>query len=568
MIEILSFDKGVVTQRSPLLLNEGELISSEGFSYEVDGVLETRQAKSKVNATAVNSIHTIKRYMNNVILGDSNHVRIKWDLDGYCDLYTPVDGDFASLGILGSTARWKTADHREFTLIINEHDKKAIAGINLYEWGIDNPITAPIGTAGATGNPSDTYSLYYTYYVKFPNGRVYETGPSPAGSVTVSSKKIEWSGIGLCPYSGTGLKIYRKLYRYSTTLMETYHVTTIKDNTTTTYSDNATDATLLLDNILSTTTYDSPPENLVDVTDYLNRIFTIKGSYLYYSESGIPFAFPAANSILVSRIGEDLIGLTAWGDQLYIGDEKTWYRLQGTDSDTWQIRQTFAEQGIINKHTLKATKYGIVGQWYDGIYLFDGSLSKNITEKVLKDSFFSDMGTESACYAEFDGRRYYFIYPTSGTTLDKCLIIDFLYYPEIRIFHSDFVPNAYQFHAPTGIEYMGKSDGYQYENGTSETIAVTLQTGDRAMKDIFHQKETEYLYYDANTGGKDVTLIIYADGVAQSPIIIINETSRKRARLGLPKFQGYHFSLKIDCADSQNLKIYEPWAISFTPFGD
>jgi hypothetical protein len=506
--------------------------------------------------------------MNNVIAGDANNVRRKWDLDGYCDQYIPENGDFTTLGTLSSSNRWRVADHKEFSLITNGIDNKAIANGNLYDWGVDNPTDAPTGTAGATGNPSDTYTLYYTFKVKFPTGRTYETGPSPAGSVTVSSQKIEWSNIQKCLYSGTDLKIQRKLYRYSTTLADTYLVATIDNNTDTTYSDNVADATLLLGTILGTTTYEPPPSEITDVVDYMNRVFLISKEYLYWSEAGIPFAFPAANSTLISRIGEDLVSLASWGNQVYLSDQNTWYRLQGTDPSTWSIRETFAEEGVTNKHTVKATKYGILGLWYDGIYMFDGTVSKNITKDILKNSFFSDIGTESACFAEFDGRRYFFVYPTSGTTLNRCLILDFATYPKVKAYHRDFIPTAYQYHKPTGIEYMGKSDGYQYEDATTDTIVTSLQTGDRVMKDITHQKETDYLYYDIDTGGKDVTLTIYADSTAQTPTITLNESTRKRARKQLPKWQGYSFSLGLSCADSVDLKIYEPWEVGFNPYGD
>ena len=570
-VELFTFDKGINTQKSPLLLEDGEMVSCEGFSFERDGVLEARQVKSAVNTTALGSIHTIRRYMNSVVAGDAYSVRHKWDLDGYCDQYIPPTGEnFTLLGTLQSNNRWSVADHREFTLLANGLDRKAIAVSTLYDWGAANPTTAPTGAAGAAGNPNDTYSLYYTFYIMFPNGRVYETAPSPAGSVVVSSEKITWGNIGVCPYSTA--TVWRKLYRYSTTLAETYYVATLKDNTTTTYTDNSSDATLQAGSALSTSGYALPPDNIVDVTDYINRVFCISGSYLYWSETGIPFAYPAANSLLVSRVGEDLVCVVNWADQLYMADPKTWHRLQGTDASTWNLKGTFAEEGVINTHTVKVTKYGIIGLWYDGIYLFDGTASTNILKDIIKESFFTDI-TETksqadACCAEFDGRRYKFMYPSSGTTIDKCLNIDFIDSPNLKLYHSDFTPSAYQHHYDTGIEYMGKSDGYQYENGTTETIATTLQTGDRAMKNILQLKEIVYLYYDIDTDGQDVIVTIYADGTAQTPTIKLNESSRKRDRKSLPKFQGYRFSVKITCADSQSLKIYAPWAIKFNPYGE
>jgi hypothetical protein len=574
MPEIITFDKGIVSKRSPLLLEDGEMVSCEGFSFERDGVLETRQQKVAVNSTALGSIHTMRRYVNNVIAGDGYNVRHKWDLDGYCDQYVPPAGeDFTLLGTLQSDERWSVADHKEFTIIANGLDKKAVVGANLYNWGAANPTTAPSGAAGAAGNPSGTYSLYYTYYIQFPNGRVYETGPSPAGSATVSDQAISWTEIGLCPYETA--TVWRKLYRYNTTLAETYYVATIKDNTTTTYTDDYLDATLILGVILTTGSYDVPPDGIVDVTDYLNRIFGIYSNYLCWSEAGIPFAVPAANSLLISRSGEDLRCVVSWGDQLYMGDAGTWYRLQGSDSTSWALKQTFAEEGILNPHTAKVTKYGILGLWYDGIYVFDGSTSRNITKDIIKRSTFTkftdDKDSTAACHAEFDGRHYRLAYPSTatGTTADKAITIDFIDYPNLKVYHSDFVPSAFQYHLDTGIEYMGKADGYQYENTTAETIAVSLQTGDRTMKNIAQLKEVEHLYYDMNTGGAEVILTIYADGVAQTPSIPITESTRKRVRLeNLPKWQGYRFSIGITCADAENLKLYSPWVLKANPYGN
>ena len=96
---------------------------------------------------------------------------------------------------------------------------------------------------------------------------------------------------------------------------------------------------------------------------------------------------------------------------------------------------------------------------YDGIYLFDGSIAKNITDKKMgKSLFLNDISNLDACFAEYDGVRYYFYYPTSGTTLSECMIIDFTYYPELRIFNDPFIATAHEFHAPTGRHYLARLD--------------------------------------------------------------------------------------------------------------
>ena len=567
-VETFTFGKGINTRKSPLFLEDGELVSCEGFDFLKDGEVASRHPVQTVNATAYGSINGIHRYINNVYLTDAGSVRHKWDLNGYCDLYTPANGDFTLLGNNGNSRRPKFADYDEFTFMVNGLNNKALCVGNMYDWGIANPVDAPIGTDASSGSgPSGTYSLYYTFLVKFPSGRTYETAPSPAGTVTLTDNTINWSGLKACPYTVTGGSIARKLYRTSTALIDIYYVATIDDNTTTTYADSATDATLQLNEIISTEDYLPPPAEIIDVVDYLQRIFALKENTLYYSEPYIPFAFPAANGIAIAREGEILQGMVVWGDQLYIAVSYTWFRLQGTDSATWAIKNTFAEVGIINRHTIQKTRYGIIGLWLDGIYLFDGMTSKSITIGKLPDSFFEGISSLTSCYSEWDGIRYSFVYPVSGTTLTKRLILDFSHYPDIRFYHSNFIPTAFEYHTPSGIKYFGAANGYQYLEGTTETIATSLQTGDRAMKNILKQKQTEWLYYDINTASQNVTLTVYADGVAQSPTYTLNHATRARKRISVGNFQGYRFSLGLSCANSKDVIIYEPWAMTFNEFG-
>jgi len=573
VVEAFSFDRGIVLKRKPLLLEDGELISSSGFNYNHDGVMEPRSAKEAVNSTAYNEIHSIHRYINWVVIGDAGNVRYKWDLDGYCDLYVPPDGEFTLLGTLGSSNPLRMSDYGEFTFMVNGTDAKAFLNTNLYDWKIPNPTITPIGSQASSGSLSGVYTLYYTFYIIFPNGRAVETGPSPAGTTASlsASSKINWSSIGICPYSGTDLLIYRRLYRTSDTLIETYLVDTITNNTATTYTgDNVIDATLDDHSALSTSDYGPPPDLAVDVTNYLQRMFVIEGNTLWPSEPYLPFTFISTEAIDIISEGIDLIGIMAWGDQLYMCTASAWYRLQGSSASTWQIRNTFAEVGCINRRTMKKTRYGILGLWYDGLYLFDGSMSKNITKDRINTAYFTDIASIKNCYAEWDGQRYYFYYPSTGTTPNKCLIADFTYYPEIRFFNDDFIATAFEYHVPTGIKYCGKADGKQYKDGTTETRAVSLQTGDRAVKDIgiLKMKQTEYLYYDIDTNSEDVTITLYADGTAQSPTITLNTSSRERKRVILPSFQGYRFSMAISCSNADGVSIYEPWGISFNPYGD
>lgn len=456
--------------------------------------------------------------------------------------------------------------------MVNGHENKCFSKGKLYKWGIENPQVAPVVTAGTAGNPDGTYYCFVTYLVKFPNGETYETDCSPYATVTVSNDKIEWSGIPICPYSGTDIIIHRCLYRYSTTLGAIYYVATINDNTTTTYSDNNGDETVAVNDQLATDGYGVPPDNIVDIELYLQRIFAISGTYLYWSEPYLPFTFKTTSSINFSDNGDNLTAVEHWGDQLYLASHKTWYRLPGSDPDTWAKKETYADNGIINTDTVAKTKYGIIGLGStDGLYIFDGSSSNNITLKKLGKELFESIYNHDACWASYDGTRYRFYYSTSSDIPDTCLVVDFTYFPELRFYHDPFIATAFEHHSPSQRNYWAKS-GLTYEEGTSgEAINLSLTTGDKTGQGLLVRKNLEYIYYDANTHGKDVTLTVYIDGIVQSPTFTINTSSRTRNRIeDIPlDWEGYRFSIGLSCSSvtDDDLELYAPFALKFKEAG-
>ena len=558
-IETISFEKGINTKKSPLFLTEGEMVSCSGFDFKYGGQIECRTPvalnKSISDSGTVNGIH---RYNDSIIAslkalcpGEQAYFNYIYRRD--------VDGSYSNIDLLQGNSRPVFVDFENFIFCVDGEAKRAFIDRKDYEWGITNPNTIPTLAAGAAGNPDGEYNCYVTYYVTFPNDKVVETGPSAIATVTVSSQKISWSDIPICYYQGVDLLIYRRLYR--TVSGVAYLVTTLKDNVSTTYTDNVTDATLQESSIIGTTGYSTFPDNMVDVENYLQRIFAIKDNRLYWSEAYAPFSVKTTSNVVVTKDEEELVSVIAWGDQLYLVSKEKWRRLLGSDPDTWAIKQTFSDTGIINRSTLKRSKYGLIGLWYDGVYLFDGTINKNISERYLGKDFFLDLDT-TLCYAEFDGQIYSFYYDGG------CLRFDFAYYPDLIISNNDFIAEAHEFHKDTGINYYGY-DGDEYVDSTDETIVTSLQTGDKSFGNITKKKNLEYLYYDINTGGVDVTVSFYIDGTVSSNTLTLNTSSRVRKRSPmLPYLEGYRVSIKIDCADSKDLVIYAPWVLSGTLVGD
>jgi len=813
-IEPITFGSGINLRNSPLLLKDGELVSCEGFSYDYNGVMTTRPSVQTVNDATLWSIHSIHRVLNLVVAGDEGNIRYKWDLDGYCDLYTPPDGNFTYLGTLASANRWRVADYAGFMFIATENDMYAFLNGYFFNCSsITSPTTAPaVVSSGGSGTPAN-HTWYYTYVYRFTNGHQYESGLSPgkvvsanpvgqsaaisvsnstqyplSGDITVNGgidasvvamyhfdgldgsttitdssgnshtgtchnhaqldtavKKIGTASLmfdaagddyvsvathadfqfgtgdftidywirltttdngipvffqhddndnywwlympkesigsekatfvayktaaAVCQYnytlsnltmnawhhfalvrnattfdlyldgircpkvtifeigasswpvysadidiggwaSNTGMKsgwmdeiriskgtarwtsdfipqevaysvnttvsvsqsvdgvdVFWKAYKTSDTIGNYYECYSGIDKYTLSGTDTYDDSTVLDNAVCSSNNYGPWPSGIKDICTHLQRLYGIKENKLYYSEPYLPFAVDAFNNIAITSDGDNLTSVVSWGGLLFISSTSTWFKLVGTSSDTWSVSDTFSDVGTINKHTAKKALQGIVSLFYDGLYLFDGLRSRNISDPKLGAKFFIDISDHSSCFAEFHNNKYYFFYPSTGTTCDKCMIVDFTTYPDLKYYYNNFVPNAFEYHVPTGIKYYADTDGYQYEEGGSEVIPVYMQTGDKAMKNVLRRKQLQFVFYDISTGGKDVTVSVYVDGVNEYSFVL-NHSTRKRSRHLLPKLEGHSFSISVSCADSSGLYIYEPWGFGYSFTGE
>lgn len=556
-IELISFDKGINRKKSPLLLTEGEVYTVSGFSFKNDGQLVARDASTVSYAIDTDAvINGMHRYGTNLL---SSAMKLcPGDLAYFNYIYhrTTSDTSNTNIDLLSGSTRLRFADYDKFIFVVDGESKRAYSGTYDYEWGIDNPTSAPgVDDSGVAGNPDGEYTCYYTWYITFPNTKVYETGPSPSASVTVSSMKITWN-LPVCPNFGDGTTVEMRLYRTVSGIA--YYVDKVSSDATS-YTDNELDETLQGNSILSTTEYGPPPSSPTDVAIHLQRAFVIKENKLYYTDPYMPWAFIDGGEIVVTKEDESLTGLIVWSEQLYIPSRYKWYRLQGSSDDTWSIKQTFTDSGVINKHTMVKTRFGIPGLWYDGIYLFDGATNKNLTEKYLGKQYFDDIDDLDDCWAFFDGLKYYFYHTVD--TVDKCLVLDFSYYPDLRWYFDTPAWEARTFDPETGTHYLADS-GYEYTISGTESITTSIRTGDYAFKDITKRKALRYFWYDINTGGVDVTVTVYVDGTStQTYTINTSSRVRKREETLSWKCEGYRFSLGIDCTNSSAITIYSPWGL-------
>ena len=115
-IELFTFSKGLHPGREDHALDEGELATASAIEYNEAGRIDIRTPMETVNTSVLGTIHSIHRFNNFLLAGDAANVRFKWDLDGYCNLYTPANKNFTTVGTLVA-GKWRTADYNDCIFI-------------------------------------------------------------------------------------------------------------------------------------------------------------------------------------------------------------------------------------------------------------------------------------------------------------------------------------------------------------------------------------------------------------------------------------------------------------------
>jgi hypothetical protein len=186
--ELLLFHKGLSYQARSALQEPGTLKTCANISLEKEGEQGLRTRFTAINTTPVGSIHSIVRWGNYVIIGDTTNLR-------HFNLLTA--SDFTNIYASFTNSPWQFREYKDFLHGVNGSESVLIdLKGNCFPARVENPGSLAAGGDGAAGNPSGHYMLYSSFYITWPNGMTYETGLSFASTdVNVSSKAIAWTAI-------------------------------------------------------------------------------------------------------------------------------------------------------------------------------------------------------------------------------------------------------------------------------------------------------------------------------------------------------------------------------------
>ncbi len=257
--------------------------------------------------------------------------------------------------------------------------------------GYIDTLTMTVATIGSGQLPAGTYS----YYTTFASDE-FESMSSNITDIVVSSadSNITLGGILTGPTGTTSRKLYRA---YTDAVAQGSRGTSfqflaeISDNTTTTYTDDALQASLANPLIFD---HAIPPRGDI-LAWHNNRVFmancasssqsyedydtTNLRNVVFFSELNEPYYWPSVNYF---RVGDetDIKALVPWRNFLLIFKENSVWVLFGYESDEFELERVSGEVGCTNREAAAAGPPGVVWQDSDGIMFYNGSSIRRILE--------------------------------------------------------------------------------------------------------------------------------------------------------------------------------------------
>lgn len=328
----ISLDGGQNSKFDKHLIADNESPSAANVIFD-DIAAETRGGTSKVNTAAVGSFACDGLHTRNANDGSQTMVAF-FAGNGHTLVGTSFITIPSALSIFTAGIQVGSAQYENQIFFGN-------GGANPYKYNgttfTRHGIPAATTTMAVASNAVGALTGDYRYKMTYVNSGLVESDVSPAtATFTAASGQLRVTAIPVAPVSfGVNQRI---LYRTAAGGSDFKKLTTINDNTTTQYDDNALDATL---GAAAPTDQGEPPIYSV-IAYHRDRLFMNDASnlnFIWYSELTNPYVVKADSFIRFGDNTSDLVrSISVYGESLVIHGDR-WAEIiymPDTDPDNWQ----------------------------------------------------------------------------------------------------------------------------------------------------------------------------------------------------------------------------------------
>jgi hypothetical protein len=390
----------------------------KNLRLDQDGKAVTRDGSTKLNSTAVSGV-----------------IREIIEQNGYRYTFagTTIYRNEILISSVITNASWSAMlynsfnDTTEQVFATNGTDRKRIEGITVYEWGISAPTSVPVIAAGALTGLSGAYNVKYTYCRKVGTTVVCESNPSDAAAaaVTLANQSLSITWTASTDSQVTHVRIYRTLVGGGT-----YYLDQDIAIGTTTVDSNTADGALGSE---APTDHDRPPLNGTCLAgpNFNGTCFMLVGNKLYFCKPKQPEYWPVEYFLELGPVQHACQSIVFYGGIPYVLTKHEIHAIQGTGADSFFPYRENALTGchnVLGAWSIKGK--GIFHAGTDGIYLFDGSQDRKISQAAFDPIFRGEdaggmpgMSDHTKTWIIANKNKIYIGYASSGNTYSTNLIV-------------------------------------------------------------------------------------------------------------------------------------------------
>jgi len=254
---------------------------------------------------------------------------------------------------------------------------RILHGLDPYYLGVPAPQTAP------TVTPPAGSAETRTYLVTFVSAYGEEGAPSPYKVATGDAGTWALTSLPTTVTESTyryitHKRIYRTVVGNNSALY--YRVATIALSDTS-YDDTSNDDEVVLNEVLESTTWALPPDDLEGWVLMPNGYLVgWEGRRLCFSEPYRPWAWPAEYELSTEF---EIVGLCVWGSTLVIGTKSQPYLGQGVTPASFTMQKMDAVEPCLSRKGMVATVAGAYYPSINGLALLNSSGVQIVTQDIL-----------------------------------------------------------------------------------------------------------------------------------------------------------------------------------------
>lgn len=261
------------------------------------------------------------------------------------------------------------------------------------------PNTALSAASGGAGALIGTYTWKYTFAIMEGDVVISESDLSPiSAELTLSSQQASLTNIGVSVDPNVNA---RRIYRTASDGGSAYFlVTTIMDNTTTSYTDNVTDeatSALPVEPSLGAPFGTTEQTRLTLITAWKDRLWAVpdlKFDRVYFSGNRVQYGWNEDYYFVAGAEGTDTFGITALiarRNELFIGRKRSLHKITGDRLTNFGIVDIPGGIGVWAPDSAVLIRDAVYFLAEDGVYRWDGTLT-NISKNLVH-AWFTEPGT-------------------------------------------------------------------------------------------------------------------------------------------------------------------------------